>query len=214
MVEAGDLAEVHQKVGCVGFGQVSERSSEGYVRLLGQQILLTAHDRQPLLELLGGAPERCPDLGIEVLSALPPPLEQKGRQPVEPCELLGSQVRVLLREPFECDFGFASPSGRALNGAKPLSLLGPHGTMELRAVRSQQAAEAPNGNPEIMKGLAVEPIVEPALCGLRGGQALERQPSRGFLVAAIEEIVGQRAATFRLPMVENGRRLGGRLRLV
>jgi hypothetical protein len=70
--------------------------------------------------------------------------------------------------------------------------------MELRAVRSQQAAKSPDGNPEIMKSLAVEPIIEPALCGLRGGQALERQPPRGFLVTAKEEIGGQRAAAFRL----------------
>jgi hypothetical protein len=60
-----------------------------------------------------------------------------------------------------------------------------------------------------MQRLPVEGIVEPTLCRARGGKAFERQPSRGFLVAAKEEIVRQRAARFRLRAVRGGRRLCG-----
>jgi hypothetical protein len=49
-----------------------------------------------------------------------------------------------------------------------------------------------------MQRLPVETIVEPPLCGPGRRQALERQPSRAFLVATKEEVFRQRAATLRL----------------
>ena len=109
--------------------------------------------------------------------------------------MLGSQARMLLREPLERHFGLPASPGRVLDGAESLSVLCPHGVFELRPVRSQQAAEPPDRNPEIVECLAVETIVEPALCSPGGRQALERQPSRSFLIAPKEEIVRQRAAT-------------------
>ena len=109
--------------------------------------------------------------------------------------MLGSQARMLLREPLERHFGLPASPGRVLDGAESLSVLCAHGVFELRPVRSQQAAEPPDRNPEIVECLAVETIVEPPLCSPSGRQALERQPSRGLLVAPREEIVRQRAAT-------------------
>ena len=105
---------------------------------------------------------------------------------------------MLLREPLEGDFGFAASAGCLLDGAKPSTVLRPHGRLELRPVRPQQAAEPPNAHPEIVQRLPVETIVEPPLCGPGGSQALERQPSRAFLIATTEKVVRQRAATLRL----------------
>ena len=114
---------------------------------------------------------------------------------------------MLLRQPLERDFGFAAAAGRLLDGTKPSAVLCPHGLFELRPVRTQQAAEPPNTNPEVVKCLPVEAVIEPPLCGPCGSQALERQTPRGFLVAAKQEVVWQCAATSRLEVARDGRHL-------
>jgi len=64
--------------------------------------------------------------------------------------VLGAEVRMLLREPLERDFGFAASAGGLLDSAKPSTVFCPHGLFELRTVRAQQAAEPPHANPEIV----------------------------------------------------------------
>jgi hypothetical protein len=60
----------------------------------------------------------------------------------------------------------------------------------LRPVRAELAPQSSDGDPEIMERLAVDPIVQTALRSTRCRQTLERQASRGLLVASKKEIVG------------------------
>ena len=104
--------------------------------------------------------------------------------------MLGREVAVLLREPFEPYFGLTARARRLLDGTKPFAVFRPHGGLELRPVRAELAPQPSDGNPKIMERLTVEAIVQPAFRGTRCGQAFEGQASRGLLVAPEEEVVG------------------------
>jgi hypothetical protein len=146
--------------------------------LLGEEVLLPSHDSQPFFELFGAAPEARSQLGVELLGALPPALEQKCRKPVEPRQMFVREVAMLLREPFEPDFGFAAGTRRLLDGTKPFPVLRSHRGLELWPVRAELAPQSSDRDPEIMERLTVEAIVQPALGGTRRRQALEGEPSR------------------------------------
>ncbi len=144
---------------------------------------------------------------------LPPPFEQQRRKPVEPGQMLRQKRTVLLREPFERDFGFPAPAGCQLNRSKTLSIFAAYGRLELGSVGPQQTAEPTDGDPEIVERLAVETIVESALRRSGCRQALESQAARGFLVAPEEEIVWQAASSLGVRMPGKvQRRFRGRVR--
>jgi hypothetical protein len=104
--------------------------------------------------------------------------------------MLGREVAVLLPEPLEPYFGFAARARRSLDGTQPFPVFRSHGGLELRPVRAELAPQSSDGDPEVMERFAVDAIVQPALRGTCCRQALERQASRGLLVAPKKEIVG------------------------
>ena len=77
LLEARDLPQIHQEVGCMGLDLVCQGSRKAHMGLLGEQILLASHDGQSLFEFCGAAPEARPQLGVELLCALPPAFEKK-----------------------------------------------------------------------------------------------------------------------------------------
>jgi hypothetical protein len=100
VLHAHNLSEIHQEVSSVGLDLICQGSPKAHMGLLGEKVLLAPHDSETFSELFCGSPEARPQLGVERLGALAAALEHDGGQPVEPREILGRELALLLREPF------------------------------------------------------------------------------------------------------------------
>jgi hypothetical protein len=98
--------------------------------------LLGPHDRKPLFEASRRAPKGPAKAGVELFGTLAPALEQEAGKPIEPCEMLGRKVRVLLGQPFERHLSLAPAAGGSLNGTEPLPVFRTHRAFQLRAIRA------------------------------------------------------------------------------
>lgn len=186
VVEVRDLSEDQLKLVCVYFGEVARTSCEARHSLIGQQVLLTSHHSQPFLELIDQGPERRPKRFVEIVRAASSAFEEYPREPVQPCHVLRRKGAMLLLEPLQGHLGLATGACRALDRPKPPAVLGTNGLGKLDLVRTKHASKASNPDTKIMKCLAVETVVEPALGGAGGSERLQREPSRSLFAASPE----------------------------
>ena len=107
--------------------------------------------------------------------------------------MLRLQGWLLPGEPLERHLGLAPRPRGALNLLQGPSVLAANGTLELGFVRSEHAPQSANRYPKIMKGLAIEAIVQPAFRRHGRAEPFERKPPRRFLFVTPQDVVGQSA---------------------